>query len=123
MKVEFNDTIPIFLQIMTLIKMQVISGSIKPGDKLLSVREYSKVLEVNPNTVQHAYQELEREGFAFTQRGMGSYITKDKSVVNKAKRQMAEEKIDNFVNGMRGLGFSDQEILDFIKDYIKKGGE
>ena len=123
MKIEFNDTIPIFLQIMTLIKMQVISGSIKPGDKLLSVREYSKVLEVNPNTVQHAYQELEREGFAFTQRGMGSYITKDKSVVNKAKRQMAEEKIDNFVNGMRGLGFSDQEIVDFIKDYMKKGGE
>ncbi len=67
---EFNDNLPIYIQIMNLIKSSIASGEIRGGgDKLPSVREFSKELKVNPNTIQRSYQELERENIVFTQRG------------------------------------------------------
>ena len=84
---EFSDNLPIYLQIMNFIKTKIVSGEINGGDKLPSVREFSKELKVNPNTIQRVYQELEREELVFTQRGMGTFVTDNIQIIQKSKKE------------------------------------
>ena len=118
--VEFEGNIPIYIQIMDMIKRDIITKKIKEGDKLPSVREMADNLKVNPNTIQRVYQELEREGVTFTQRGMGTFITKDKKVILSLKSEMAKEVVISFIDGMESLGFNEEEIIDIIADYMKR---
>ena len=90
------------------------SGCLKPGDRLTSVRELAERLSVNPNTVQRAYQELEREGVSETKRGMGSFIVERETLISALKTEMAKTLIKNFIDGMRSLGYSDDEMLKTI---------
>ncbi|WP_434564906.1 GntR family transcriptional regulator [Thermoanaerobacterium thermosaccharolyticum] len=120
MKVEFNEKMPIYIQIMDMIKRDIVTKKLNGGDKLPSVREMAESLKVNPNTVQRAYQELERENVTYTQRGMGTFITENTEKLASLKREMAKEIVESFVTGMRSLGFNSNEILEIIKEYIKK---
>ncbi|QAT60864.1 MULTISPECIES: GntR family transcriptional regulator [Tissierellales] len=117
---EFKDDLPIYVQIMSLIKKRIISGELNGGDKMPSVREFSTELKVNPNTVQRAYQELERENLVFTQRGMGTFVSKDEEIIMKLKKNMADEIVDGFINDMKFLGYSSNEIINLITIKIKK---
>jgi DNA-binding transcriptional regulator YhcF (GntR family) len=120
MGVNFDAKIPIYIQIMDLIKRDIITNKLKSGDKIPSVREMAVELQVNPNTLQRAYQELEREGITYTQRGMGTFVKEDTSIVDSLKREMAKEIINNFIDGMKELGFNNEEILKIVKDKIKE---
>lgn len=120
MKVEFNEKMPIYIQIMDMIKRDIVTKKLNGGDKLPSVREMAESLKVNPNTVQRAYQELERENVTYTQRGMGTFITENTEKLASLKREMAKEIVESFVTGMRSLGFNSNEILEIIKEYLKK---
>lgn len=117
---EFNDSLPIYIQIMNLIKSRMVSGDIIGGDKLPSVRELSKELKVNPNTIQRAYQELEREGLVFTQRGMGTFVTEDLNTIKNLKKSMATELVDKFLIEMKKLGFTSDEVKEIISEWIDK---
>lgn len=114
MEFEFNDKTPIYIQIVNLIKKQIVSKVLKGGDKLQSVRDLSTQLKVNPNTIQRAYKELEREGLAFTQRGMGTFVTEDEEVIFTLKNDMAKDVMSTFIEGMKHLGFSNSEIVELI---------
>lgn len=118
---DFNDNLPIYIQIMDLIKSNIASGDFKEGDKLPSVREYSTTLKVNPNTVQRSYQELEREGLVFTKRGMGTFVTEDKNLIKRIKTDMASNIIGKFIEEMEGLGFQEEEILNLLTQWMEKG--
>jgi GntR family transcriptional regulator len=118
--VDFKDNLPIYIQIMNLIKGKMVSGQINGGDKLPSVRELSKELKVNPNTIQRTYQELEREELVFTQRGMGTFVTEDKEIVRNLKKGMATNIINNFIMEMKKLGFKSNEIIEIISEWIDK---
>lgn len=117
---DFKDNLPIYIQIMNLIKGKMVSGQINGGDKLPSVRELSKELKVNPNTIQRTYQELEREELVFTQRGMGTFVTEDKEIVRNLKKGMATNIINNFIMEMKKLGFKSNEIIEIISEWIDK---
>ena len=117
----FNDNLPIYAQIMKLIKKRIISGELKGGDKLASVRELSAELKVNPNTIQRSYQELEREELVFTQRGMGTFVTEDMGVINELKKNMATNIVDEFLKDIKSLGFSWEEIISLISEKAKEG--
>lgn len=117
---DFKDNLPIYIQIMNLIKGKMVSGKINGGDKLPSVRELSKELKVNPNTIQRTYQELEREELVFTQRGMGTFVTEDKEIVRNLKKGMATNIINNFIMEMKKLGFKSNEIIEIISEWIDK---
>ncbi|EJO5347439.1 GntR family transcriptional regulator [Clostridium botulinum] len=121
MKIKFDDKMAIYIQIMNYVKQSIVNGSFHLGDKLPSVREFSKELRVNPNTLQRAYQELEREDIIFTQRGMGSFISKDKKIVERLKEEMSREIVQNFLEGMKKIGFKKQEILNLIQQELEKG--
>lgn len=108
---KFDANVPIYIQIMNAIKQQIVSGTMRPGDKLLSVRDQAEALAVNPNTVQRAYQELEREGVSETRRGMGTFITEKDTLISGLRKEMAGSVLSAFVDGMRALGYPDDAIL------------
>ncbi|MCB2307939.1 GntR family transcriptional regulator [Clostridium estertheticum] len=114
MVTEFNDKSPIYLQIMDIIKMDIVIGKLKSNDKLPSVREMATNLNVNPNTLQRSYQELERLGIVYTQRGTGTFVVESEKMVDDLKREMAKEVIDSFILRMRNLGFNDNEIIKSV---------
>ena len=113
---NFNDKLPIYIQIINGIKKDIISGNIKPGDKLPSVRELSSQLKVNPNTISRVYQEIERDGITFTQRGTGTFIREDTAMIASIKKEMAGELIADFLQGMKNMGYTKEEIIKVISD-------
>ncbi|MBU3198440.1 GntR family transcriptional regulator [Clostridium estertheticum] len=114
MVTEFNDKSPIYLQIMDIIKMDIVIGKLKSNDKLPSVREMAMNMNVNPNTLQRSYQELERLGIVYTQRGTGTFVVESENLVDDLKKEMAKEVIDSFILRMRNLGFNDNEIIKSV---------
>lgn len=120
MGVDFNTKIPIYMQIMNLIKRDIVTGKLKPGDKIPSVREMATELQVNPNTLQRAYQELERLGITYTQRGMGTFVREDMNMIDGLKKEMAREIISSFIEGMKNLGFNKEEIVKIVEDKVKE---
>ncbi len=116
----FNENLPIYVQIMDYIKSQISSGELNEGDKLPSVRELSKQLKVNPNTIQRTYQELERDAIVFTQRGMGTFVTEDSELINMLKRDSVVEIVEKFIKDMNGLGYTNDELFKIIKDFLYK---
>lgn len=118
MDCKFDDKMPIYLQIMDYIKMDIVTEKLKANDRLPSVREMATNLKVNPNTLQRAYQELERLGIVYTQRGMGTFVGERESMVDDLKQEMAKEVIDSFILRMKRLGFTEQEIIEHISKNI-----
>lgn len=110
---------PIFLQIVERIQMDIISGRYQAGDKLPTVRELASDAAVNPNTMQKAFSELERMGLVYSQRTSGRFITEDLSLIEKLKTDFAQAKIEEFLDSMRKINFSDVEILVLINQKMK----
>lgn len=117
---KFDNNLPIYIQIINLIRKRMISGEIKEGEKLPSVREFSTELKVNPNTIQRAYQELEREDLVFTQRGMGTFVTKDLNKIKDLKNSMASNIVQDFIIEMKSIGYGKKEIIELINKEIKE---
>lgn len=88
---EFNNNIPIYLQIIDNIKQDIVVGKLKAGQKMPSVRELAGRLKVNPNTIQRVYQELDREKITFTKRGMGTYVTEEEKIISSLKEELSKK--------------------------------
>lgn len=120
MDLEFDDKMPIYLQIMDRIKMDIVTEKLKANDKLPSVREMAVTLKVNPNTLQRAYQELERLGIVYTQRGMGTFVKERENMMHELKQEMAKEVMDSFVMRMKRLGFTEKEMIQTLSQNISE---
>ncbi|KGE16896.1 GntR family transcriptional regulator [Paenibacillus wynnii] len=120
MTIEFDNNLPIYIQIMNYIKGEIVTGKLKPGDKVLSVRELASELQINPNTVQRTFQELEREEIVETRRGMGRYVTSEEAKIMKIKKEMASDVLDRFIRGMKELGFEGEEIVTVVAESIRR---
>ncbi|MEO3946440.1 GntR family transcriptional regulator [Gorillibacterium sp. CAU 1737] len=119
MPIEFDNNLPIYLQIMTHIKRQMVTGALQPGDKVPAVRELASELQINPNTVQRALQELERDGTVESRRGLGRYVTSEEGKIMAIKKEMAGELLDRFLEGMKELGFAGDDITAIVADAIQ----
>lgn len=117
---NFKDNLPIYIQIMNLIKKRIILGELREGEKLPSVREMSTELKVNPNTIQRSYQELERENLVSTQRGTGSFVTEDMNIINELKKNMANSIVEGFLKEMKSIGFNQTEIISLIDEKARR---
>lgn len=115
---EFNNNIPIYLQIIDSIKQDIVVGKLKTGQKIPSVRELAGILKVSPNTIQRVYQELYREKITYTKRGMGTYVTEKEKTISSLKEEISKKIILNFVEGMNKLGFSNKELITTLKEYL-----
>ncbi|MCZ1263303.1 transcriptional regulator, GntR family [Paenibacillus sp. OK060] len=121
MSIEFDNNLPIYLQIMQYIKRQIVTGTLKAGDKIPSVRELAAELQINPNTVQRTFQELEREEVVETKRGLGRYVTSEESKIMTIKKEMAGELLERFLTGMQELGIEEQDIVNIVAVAVAEG--
>lgn len=112
---EFNSALPIYLQVVTAIKRDIVTGKMQLGEKLPSGRDLALQYTINPNTASRVYKELENEGICFTKRGLGTYVSEDPDLVKCLKDEMAQELLEQFLEGMRQLGISEEEAVQLIK--------
>lgn len=115
MEFVFENDRPIYIQIVEYLRIEIISGSFKMGEKIPSVRDLSTIVKVNPNTMQKALLELEREGLIYTERTNGKFVTNDKSLIEKVKEEIIKEKLDTFLNDMKKIGITDEEIKKYLE--------
>ena len=94
---EFNDDMPIYLQIIDIIKAKIASGELKPKEKLKSVRELALEAGVNPNTMQKAMTELERQGIVYSQRTSGRFISEGGEVMSNLKKNYNNNTSNNLL--------------------------
>ncbi len=111
---------PIYVQLMEKIRLDIVSGVYRPGDKLPSVRDLALEAAVNPNTMQKALSELERNGLVYSQRTSGRFITEDENMLKQLKTELAAEQIKQFFEKMKQLGFEDSETLALVKKAVKE---
>ncbi|OWA34584.1 GntR family transcriptional regulator [Saccharibacillus sp. O16] len=120
MTIEFDNNLPIYLQIMNYIKLQIVTGKLGPGEKIPSVRDLAAELKINPNTIQRTFQELEREGVAESRRGLGRFVTSEDEKIMAIKKEMAAELLERFIGGMRELGFDNQNIVKIVAESVEE---
>lgn len=112
---EFNNNIPIYMQVMEKIKQDIVTGKLNPGDKMPSSRDYSTELGINFNTVARVYKEMEMEEILFTRRGLGTFITEEPEKIDRLRYEMARKQIDTFIRGMKQIGYTKEDMVRFIE--------
>lgn len=117
MKWKFDNDRPIYLQIVEQFKQFILSGEAEPGEKLMTVRELAADAGVNPNTMQRALAELERDGLMYTNRTSGRYITDDKAAIDGLKKGFAKKKLEKFLDDMERIGLGVDETIELLREY------
>lgn len=117
---EFKKDRPIYTQLVEQIELRIISGVYRAGQKLPSVRDLASEAAVNPNTMQRALSELERNGLVYTQRTSGRFITEDEEMIKKAKDAFAQTQIQDFLDRMRNLGYSTDQTLKLLENAVRE---
>lgn len=114
---EFQDHLPIYAQLMDTLKRRIITGRYLPGEKLPSVRELAAEAGINPNTVQRAFSELEREGLIYTQRATGKYVTENADEIKSARQALAKTQVSEFLSNMQSLGYSVGDVIVLLQSF------
>lgn len=114
---ELKSDRPLYAQLLEILKRRIVSGYYQPGEKLLPVRELAQEAKVNPNTMQKALQELEREELVFAVRTTGRYITEDAALIENTKKEFAASHVETFYHEMKALGFDKEGMMRQLSDY------
>lgn len=114
MEWNFRSDQPIYSQLTQRLSEAIVSGLYAPGEKLPSVRELALEAGVNPNTVQRALSELERDGLVYSQRTAGRFVTENENMIANAKLRLADERVAAFLRSMKTLGCDRDEVLALI---------
>ena len=122
MEYVFDNERPIYIQLVEMIRIDIVSGKFKKGQKLPSVRELALMMKVNPNTMQKALVELEDEKLIYTERTNGKYVTEDEKLIEKIKKQLAEEKVNNYLNSMKNIGISYELAVKYLQELGGQNG-
>lgn len=120
---EFDDKVPIYYQIKTVIYDQIIAGQLAPGDKLPAVRQLAVSLTVNVNTVQRALREMIDEGVIISRRGRGNFVTENTEIVEQLKQELINRYLKQLYDQLHRLKISDSEIIDELTAYIERQGD
>ena len=112
---RFDTSRPIYAQIVERLKAKILAGVYPPGGHLDSVRDLAAAAGVNPNTMQRALADLERQGLLYTNRTSGRYVTEDEEMITKIRERIAEERICAFLESMSQLGFTQEQVLGLIQ--------
>ena len=115
MEITFENNIPIYIQLLEYMKIYLISGVFKTGEKLPSVREFAATFKVNPNTMQKALSELENMNLIYTERTNGKYVTKDKKVIEKLKDEYATTLAKSYFQGMKRIGLGKADSIKYLE--------
>lgn len=112
---------PIYIQLVEQIQLYIVSGKFPGGSRLPSVRELAAEAGVNPNTMQKAFAELERDGLVMANRTAGRFVTEDNQMVQQIRQKLASEEIHLFLGKMKQLGFEKEELISLLETDYKEG--
>ena len=115
MEWNFRSDQPIYSQLTQRLTEAIVSGIYAPGEKLPSVRDLALEAGVNPNTVQRALADLERDGLVFSQRTAGRFVTEDVSMLENAKLRLADQCVESFLSEMAKLGCGRDEVIALLQ--------
>ena len=115
MELTFDNNIPIYIQVLEYMKIYLISGVFKCGDRLPSVREFSTTFKVNPNTMQKALTELENMELIYTERTNGKYVTKNEKLIEKLKDEYAITLAKSYFQGMKRIGLGKADSIKYLE--------
>lgn len=116
---KFDNNIPIYIQIGNIIKLQIVTKQLKSGDKLPTVRDLAETAGVNPNTVQRALSDLETEGFVYSVRTTGRFVTDNVDLIQRTRVELAQNELETFVSNMLNLGFEESELVAQLEGFLK----
>ncbi len=118
-KVDTSSFIPIYEQIKTQMKREIFFGNLKPKDPLPSIRDLATELLINPNTVARAYRELEMEGFIYTRKGKGCYVSDDSSqFMAEERKSILMQSFDLAIQEAKRFGLGPEETKDFFEERL-----
>ena len=122
MECVFDNERPIYLQLVEKLRIEIVSGKLKQGERLPSVRELALMVKVNPNTMQKALVELENQKLIYTERTNGKFVTNDFELIEKVKKELAGEKIKDYLKSMEDIGFDRQDAIVCLQEF-EDGGD
>lgn len=111
---NYRDSRPIYEQIKDGLRKLIVTGAVKPDEKLPSVRALAQQLSINPNTIQRAYNELENEGYIYSVPGKGSFASGDTGAEEKRKKELMEQ-MRELATELKYLGVSEEDLLTLVK--------
>lgn len=120
MSIDFLPDKPIYQQLIERIAGEVIRGTLEPGEKLPSVRDYAVKVGVNANTMQRVFKELEQMEITETRRGQGSFVTENVDRIAQIRQEMKEDLTASFLNSIEALGFTTEEMITHLKSRSEK---
>jgi len=120
-RIDTSNRQPIYLQLVQQVREGVARGDLETGEKLPSVRQLSRELLVNPNTIARAYTELEREGVLIGRQGLGLFVAEIKSELTKtAREKRLRESLDQWLTEAVHLGFDGDEVLKIVTQRVER---
>lgn len=119
---DLKSKVPIYIQVRDQLRLMIVTGELPEGAQMPPVRDLAQELLINPNTVSKAYQELERDGYIFTQRGMGTYISKRdlRPQAEVGQEAHASKIAEELVTRMMEFGMKPDQIRELV-DRILSG--
>ena len=120
MKWQIDNNRPVYIQLVEQLRMKIISGEIELDSKLDSVRSLAADAMVNPNTMQKALAELEREGFVYSKRTSGRFVTDNKELIEKERKNLVKDNVKNTLDTLINLGYTNEEILNLVEEILRE---
>jgi len=123
-KLNIDNRSPVYLQLIEYFKEQIASGKLAMGEEIPSRRELARTLNINPNTVQRAYREMEEMGLIYTDGNMPSKVTRDETVIQKVREELVQDALEHFVSTIKTLQIPLEDIYPLLeKTYREKNGD
>lgn len=116
---QFDSSLPIWMQLVTEFSRRIVVGQWPAGARIPGVRALAAELGVNPNTIQRALSELEREGLCRSERTSGRFVTEDTDRIDRLRADLAEEAVDDFIQHARGFGMGRSQAQQLLTERWK----
>ncbi len=113
--IDYQDRRPLYEQIVEKFKMLIMRGVLEADTQMPSVRSLAAELSINPNTIQRAYAELERQGFIYPVKGRGNFVSPDLKVKEERRREYAE-KLKGLLKEGRDMGLPREDVLELMDE-------
>lgn len=107
---DFSTSTLIYLQVVEEIRRLLMTGELKPGEKLWSARDMALRYQINPNTAARVYKELEQQKLCYTKRGLGTYLTEESGIAEKLRQEKAQQLAGSFITELERLGYTPEEM-------------
>ena len=116
MKFDFDNDRPIYVQLVEKLRILIVSNYYEPGSRLPSVREMALSIKVNPNTIQKALFELEDSKLIYTDRTNGKYVTNDRKLIDKIKKEIANDFVKKYLSNMNSIGYDIKNATKYLQE-------